>query len=167
MSVGRTKRKLVYVIFNGTCFYCGRQIEFNEPNVMEIDHAWPKARGGVDNLNNLALSCKDCNSKKCDATLREFAGVKKELEFNKIHNRYKSLREEKRQVKESRDEARKRKPKAGWIEEKMIPKKLANGTIEFYGPYLYRYRWNPQRGTKEFVEYLGRKPSGKQLELEL
>ena len=41
------------------CAYCGL-----EEVPLEIDHIIPKSRGGANRLQNLALSCKECNLAK-------------------------------------------------------------------------------------------------------
>lgn len=39
------------------CVYCGDPAE-------EIEHVWPRSRGGDDHPNNLVRSCRRCNSRK-------------------------------------------------------------------------------------------------------
>lgn len=43
-----------------TCTYCGNQ-------ATEVDHIWPKAKGGEDTLDNLVAACKPCNIRKRDS----------------------------------------------------------------------------------------------------
>jgi hypothetical protein len=48
------------------CEYCRAPEEvFNFP--LEIEHVTPQARGGTDDLTNLALACRACNLFKSDA----------------------------------------------------------------------------------------------------
>ncbi len=48
------------------CEYCRAPEEvFNFP--LEIEHITPQARGGTDDLANLALACRACNLFKSDA----------------------------------------------------------------------------------------------------
>ncbi len=51
------------------CFYCGR-----DPGrgLREVDHKTPFARGGPHSIENLAVSCKPCNSAKSTMTSQEF-----------------------------------------------------------------------------------------------
>lgn len=42
------------------CYLCGDQ-------ATEVDHLWPRARGGSDRLSNLRASCRVCNATKGDA----------------------------------------------------------------------------------------------------
>lgn len=52
-----------------TCQYCGKR----PPEVsLEVDHRFPKSKGGVDDINNFVTACKDCNLGKRDIILTEF-----------------------------------------------------------------------------------------------
>jgi 5-methylcytosine-specific restriction endonuclease McrA len=53
--------------FGHTCVYCGRT-----GTAFELDHIWPKSRGGSDRVSNLALSCHSCNERKGNQTAAEF-----------------------------------------------------------------------------------------------
>lgn len=44
------------------CYLCGDEAS-------EVDHLWPKARGGSDRLSNLKASCRRCNAAKGDRLL--------------------------------------------------------------------------------------------------
>lgn len=61
------------------CYICGVNLEFKEPvlpvteekqisqfNSAEIDHIWPNAMGGVNEDENLKVSCMRCNKVKLD-----------------------------------------------------------------------------------------------------
>ena len=49
------------------CEYCrAPEAIFNFP--FEVEHVNPSSRGGGDELSNLALACRSCNSFKGDAT---------------------------------------------------------------------------------------------------
>jgi 5-methylcytosine-specific restriction endonuclease McrA len=43
-----------------TCVYCG-------DIGTEVDHVYPKSKGGEDTLDNLVAACRRCNIKKKDA----------------------------------------------------------------------------------------------------
>jgi len=61
------------------CCYCGKE---NVP--LEIEHIYPKGKGGTDAWHNLTLACKECNKFKGNRTPEE-AGMKllvKPLKFN-------------------------------------------------------------------------------------
>ena len=53
--------------FHRTCVYCGKT---NMP--LEIEHLTPRSRGGTATVNNLAISCHECNQKKNNLTAEEF-----------------------------------------------------------------------------------------------
>ena len=43
---------------NFTCQYCGRKA----PEViLEVDHIYPKSKGGLNKIENYKTSCRDCN----------------------------------------------------------------------------------------------------------
>lgn len=62
------RKKEVYNITGGRCYYCGQKIKFNE---FQIDHFIPKAYGGQGG-DNLVPACADCNMAKADKTIEEF-----------------------------------------------------------------------------------------------
>ena len=53
----------------GCCIYCG--IHASKAK-MEIEHVVPRSRGGTDSLNNLVLSCHECNQAKGNLSLSEY-----------------------------------------------------------------------------------------------
>jgi len=46
------------------CFYCGADMRGWEPGQMHIDHFYPRSKGGGDELDNLVVSCAQCNLSK-------------------------------------------------------------------------------------------------------
>lgn len=54
----------------GRCWWCDAELL----GVFEVDHRMPVARDGSDEVENLCLSCHDCNSKKSDQLPHEFNG---------------------------------------------------------------------------------------------
>jgi len=51
---------------NFTCTYCGRK----PPEVeLEVDHIFPKSKGGNDTKDNLTTACWECNLGKRDKVL--------------------------------------------------------------------------------------------------
>ena len=44
-----------------TCAYCGDVAD-------QVDHVYPKSKGGADELDNLVAACKRCNYAKRDKT---------------------------------------------------------------------------------------------------
>ncbi len=54
-----------------TCVYCGVK---DVP--LEIDHVVPRSRDGSDRVNNLTLSCHQCNQKKGNMPVEQFLASK-------------------------------------------------------------------------------------------
>lgn len=62
------QNKLRSFIFNrsgGKCVYCGAK-------ATEIDHIVPRANGGTNSVYNLVASCRSCNERKSNLTLKAF-----------------------------------------------------------------------------------------------
>lgn len=53
-----------------TCEYCDRRV-----SLPTKDHRTPITRGGSDGIDNLAVACKRCNSRKGDLTEAEFRAI--------------------------------------------------------------------------------------------
>ncbi len=49
------------------CEYCLAP-EAISAGEFEVEHVWPRKRGGPDDLSNLALACGPCNKRKSQAT---------------------------------------------------------------------------------------------------
>ena len=58
-------RSFIFSRSDGKCVYCGAV-------ATEIDHVIPRAKGGTNSVYNLAASCKACNEKKSNQTLKDF-----------------------------------------------------------------------------------------------
>lgn len=58
-----TKRAKIYARDNGMCWLCGLHVSVR---IFSIDHVIPLSKGGTNNLSNLRLAHKDCNSIKSD-----------------------------------------------------------------------------------------------------
>ena len=58
-------RVFIFSRSNGKCSYCGKQAQ-------EIDHVVPRSKGGTDSVNNLTATCRSCNEKKSNLTLKAF-----------------------------------------------------------------------------------------------
>jgi len=50
---------------HGHCEFCRSPYDFSS-DTFEIEHFIPLSKGGNNNLDNLALSCGGCNSRKRD-----------------------------------------------------------------------------------------------------
>ena len=53
--------------YHHKCFYCDKEV-----SDFEVEHMIPKARNGSNCIDNLTLSCHDCNHKKGTLTAEEF-----------------------------------------------------------------------------------------------
>jgi len=51
--------------FNRKCVYCGKK---NVP--LEVEHIIPKSRGGSNRVDNLTISCHNCNQEKDNQTAK-------------------------------------------------------------------------------------------------
>ena len=77
---------------NRKCFYCGKTV-----SKFEVEHMTPRTRGGSDRIDNLTLSCHDCNQKKNTLTAEEF--IQQTLSAKKAAAKLKQLPNEKRLFK--------------------------------------------------------------------
>lgn len=53
---------------NPHCAYCGRKLS---SRMATVDHVIPRALGGTNRLDNLRLSCRECNNIKGDSEWRQ------------------------------------------------------------------------------------------------
>lgn len=51
------------------CSYCGTELELEK---LELEHIFPKCLGGTDNVENLTLACRNCNTRKSKKTVEVF-----------------------------------------------------------------------------------------------
>jgi len=58
-----------------TCNYCGE-------SATEVDHVYPKSKGGEDTLDNLVAACRRCNIKKKDGVFLGAASTPPAFRFN-------------------------------------------------------------------------------------
>lgn len=56
------------------CAYCGTE---NVP--LQVEHIYPKAKGGSNRISNLCLSCEKCNLKKGTQDIKEFLAKKPDV----------------------------------------------------------------------------------------
>ncbi|MCB1232983.1 MAG: HNH endonuclease [Verrucomicrobiae bacterium] len=69
MAVGKGIREAVRERASGLCEYCHASEEWQFVR-FTIDHVIPQSKGGGDDLENLALSCRNCNERRgnrCEA----------------------------------------------------------------------------------------------------
>ena len=56
--MAKIDRQAIYAKYGGRCAYCGHPIDIKD---MQVDHIFPKWRGGPDAMENLNPSCRMCN----------------------------------------------------------------------------------------------------------
>lgn len=61
-------RRNIYEHYKYTCCYCDKTFKTSELN---LDHVFPKSRGGKTDWTNIVTSCLQCNSRKADRTPEE------------------------------------------------------------------------------------------------
>ena len=54
---------------NDYCWYCGKEME---PTKLTKDHVFPRSKGGVNEMDNIIMVCKTCNSSKGNMDLFEW-----------------------------------------------------------------------------------------------
>lgn len=72
---GTEMRSYLMMVHKGVCQYCNNaSMKFAfEKRQMEWEHIHPKSKGGSDSLSNSTLACRQCNQRKGNSTLDEFA----------------------------------------------------------------------------------------------
>lgn len=75
VKVGNFERSDLMAMYEeqeNRCAYCGITIFWNIPNDIHVDHVIPVTKSGTNDLDNLALTCADCNLSKHDLSLEEW-----------------------------------------------------------------------------------------------
>lgn len=54
---------------NDYCWYCGKEME---PSKLTKDHVFPRSKGGDNDMDNIIMVCKTCNSSKGNMDLLEW-----------------------------------------------------------------------------------------------
>jgi CRISPR-associated endonuclease Csn1 len=83
------KRTLLSV-YRNTCLYCGRPISWEDS---ELDHIVPRADGGVNRLENLAVVCLPCNRAKNRQPFGQWA-KQQDIDLAAVLERVRALRYE-------------------------------------------------------------------------
>lgn len=66
MSISKTLRTKVKIMQQNNCWYCGKD------NPKTIDHVVSISHGGSDDIDNLVMACKTCNSTKRELSVSDF-----------------------------------------------------------------------------------------------
>jgi len=61
--ISKKKKKLIFVRAKHRCEYCQCRSD-TTLETFEIEHIFPVGKGGNDDIKNLALACRGCNSRK-------------------------------------------------------------------------------------------------------
>lgn len=79
-TIPQKVRQSVYLMYDGHCAYCGKQIEYKD---MQVDHATPLRIGGTDDISNYMPTCRSCNHYKATFDVEGFrnylSGIHKRL----------------------------------------------------------------------------------------
>lgn len=78
-----------------TCACCGSNLNYGlgkniigdklPENTPSVDHVIPKARGGIDDIDNYEIICNRCNTLKRDIEFAEIARLKKIVAYMENH----------------------------------------------------------------------------------
>jgi 5-methylcytosine-specific restriction endonuclease McrA len=71
---GYEVREYLLEKFNRQCAYCNAS-----DTRLEIDHVYPRSRGGSDRVSNLVLACHSCNQAKGNQDIKDFLSGKPDL----------------------------------------------------------------------------------------
>ena len=66
-KISDLERRTLKQVWHNTCAYCEKAL-----NGFEVDHIIPHSRGGTCELENLCISCRNCNLKKGASSLPKF-----------------------------------------------------------------------------------------------
>jgi len=67
---------------NPVCYLTNRKINFLDSKSYSLDHIIPLSKGGMNDISNLGLTCRDANMAKTDMSLKEFIQLCKEVLLN-------------------------------------------------------------------------------------
>lgn len=71
------RRRQIFDKCGGRCHYCQAQLEL--AGQWHIEHALPRALGGLDEISNLFAACVGCNLAKRDRTALEFVAEREAM----------------------------------------------------------------------------------------
>lgn len=77
------KRRNVFNILGGRCYYCGCKLSFDN---FHMDHFFSKAKGGKDK-DNLVPACPECNLYKSNLGIEAFREKLADELLNTFHGR--------------------------------------------------------------------------------
>lgn len=71
-KISKELRVQVLIRDKSTCRMCGRS---KDEVSLHVDHIVPVAKGGTDEISNLATLCSDCNIGKSDSTFTDYQNM--------------------------------------------------------------------------------------------
>ena len=77
-SNGKIKAKELKALVknsNGQCYWCNTEIDITNSSSFHFDHYEPLAKGGLNLIENIVISCPSCNMNKKAKDPREFANT--------------------------------------------------------------------------------------------
>jgi 5-methylcytosine-specific restriction endonuclease McrA len=74
LSVSAKQLQQLY-LKNPNCYYCAVSLNHRQ---IHIDHKMPRSRNGIEGMDNLVISCPDCNRLKHTRSEQEFKNFLKE-----------------------------------------------------------------------------------------
>lgn len=66
-------------LMNGfVCSYCGCEMDLvSDDHQVSVDHVVPLARGGTNDITNLVLCCRHCNTQKASMTVEQWTAKRR------------------------------------------------------------------------------------------
>ncbi len=107
-----SRRWLVWSKYGGRCFYCGCVLEVDE---IEIDHAYPKSKGGPDHFDNFVAACGPCNRRKRTTPINKFVTKAKLDEFMQIREQFIQTRRKLASTRNKKDDNLPALPFQKWV----------------------------------------------------
>jgi len=69
---GYETKQYLLTVHKHKCAYCGG---LSGDNILQVEHIYPKTKGGTDKVSNLTISCRVCNDAKGSLTLDQLERV--------------------------------------------------------------------------------------------
>ncbi len=91
-----TVKQYLLTVNKHKCAYCGG---LSDDHILQIEHIYPKSKGGTDKVNNLTISCRICNDAKDSLTLDQWERILRSSPSEINEKRLKSIPALKRQSK--------------------------------------------------------------------
>lgn len=84
------RREILQILiekYGAYCFYCGWGLEVFFNSEIQIDHVFPRSKGGKDEILNYRLACRNCNYDKKNRTINEWIkDLKERVAIRNLNN---------------------------------------------------------------------------------